>query len=640
MRIDVRKYFFFGARSSLEAFFSEAQKLGMIEFIDPRKQKIKEVPRSIQLIQKAIRIVHGLPSTEQLEIEDYDQAEGLAKEISDLHDSIEALVEEQRELRQEMARVEIFGDFSKEDIAYIEKETGRVTQFYCAKHHAKLDLTQQDDVLHVGSGHGLDYFVAFNKQRRGFQGMLEMLVEQPLSELQACYEQISSKIHAKEEELKTYANRNLFLHQALTYSSNFQVLERAKSCVGEVDGQRAFYVEAWIPDDQLKPLQNLVHHHDVDVEEILIEEEDRVPTHLHNEGFSRVGEDLVHIYDTPSIEDKDPSPWVLWSFALFFAMILGDGGYGAIFLSVALYLRYKSGKNAEPGFKRFVTLATILSTSCIIWGLLTNSFFGLNIAPDNPLMQASLVQRAVESKAAYHLDARDDTYFSWVREFPNLLLTENYKDFLEGASIEKEGSTVYVMRDKFYDSIMMELALLIGVIHICLSFLRSLGKHWAGIGWVAALIGGYLYFADYLNATSLVHYVLGLDKAMTGPAGFELLVGGVVSACVLALMQHRLMGILEILSVIQIFSDVLSYLRLYALGLAGAMVSSTFNQMGASVTVVGGALIIIFGHIVNIALSVMGGVIHGLRLNFLEWYHYSFEGGGFLFKPLKMEKIK
>ena len=95
-----------------------------------------------------------------------------------------------------------------------------------------------------------------------------------------------------------------------------------------------------------------------------------------------------------------------------------------------------------------------------------------------------------------------------------------------------------------------------------------------------------------------------------------------------------------ILNVVQVFSDVLSYLRLYALSLAGMIMADTFNTMGLQLNFFGGILIIIFGHITNIGLSTMGATIHSLRLNFLEWYHYSWEGGGRLFNPLCLRRSK
>ncbi len=82
----------------------------------------------------------------------------------------------------------------------------------------------------------------------------------------------------------------------------------------------------------------------IHVEPIAAEEKDRIPTYLENEGVARLGEDLVHIYDTPSRTDRDPSRWVFFAFAVFFSMIIADAGYGLILLGLSLFLMYKFGK--------------------------------------------------------------------------------------------------------------------------------------------------------------------------------------------------------------------------------------------------------------------------------------------------------
>ena len=94
------------------------------------------------------------------------------------------------------------------------------------------------------------------------------------------------------------------------------------------------------------------------------------------------------------------------------------------------------------------------------------------------------------------------------------------------------------------------------------------------------------------------------------------------------------------MTAIQVFADILSYLRIFALGLAGSIMSSTINQLSSQMPLFIGIITIIFAHTINILLSIMGGTIHGLRLNFLEWYHYSFEGGGRPFKPLELHTFE
>jgi V/A-type H+-transporting ATPase subunit I len=141
-----------------------------------------------------------------------------------------------------------------------------------------------------------------------------------------------------------------------------------------------------------------------------------------------------------------------------------------------------------------------------------------------------------------------------------------------------------------------------------------------------------------LKATTIVEFMGWIKPATARALSLQLLYGGLGFALLAALIQRGWKGLNEIANVVQVFSDVLSYLRLYALSLAGAIMASTFNQEGTALGLFLGFIIILIGHSVNISLSFMGGIIHGLRLNFLEWYHYCFNGGGRLFKPL--QKIK
>ncbi len=127
---------------------------------------------------------------------------------------------------------------------------------------------------------------------------------------------------------------------------------------------------------------------------------------------------------------------------------------------------------------------------------------------------------------------------------------------------------------------------------------------------------------------------------MAGEVGLYLLIGGIIVATVIAIIQHKWLGLLEPAHAIQVFADVMSYLRLYALGLAGAIVAITINDMAHQLPIVVAVFLFIVAHIVNLLLSIMGATIHGLRLNFLEWYRHSFEGGGRLFSPLKLFKFE
>ena len=636
MRYDVKKFLFIGLEQERNAFFKRAQEEGIIHFIDAQRMRSKGSSEQSAAIQKAIKILRGLPIVPQEELEEYEIAGGLAQKIIGLKEKSDALYEEERILGLELSRVEIFGDFSLDDIRYIQAEGQRKVQFFCAKmgHAEKVPLPE--NVIYIGSDHGLDYFCAINKEPVKYPKMIEMLIDRPYGMLQARHREVQKEIRACEERLKGYAKYNTFLHHALVETLNNSHLEEAKGFVEfPLEKEELFVVEGWVPVNKVDQLHKLVEEMNVYWEEIRIEEQDQVPTNLQNSGAARIGEDILKIYDTPSPTDRDPSLWVLVFFALFFSFIIGDAGYGLIMLLVALYIRHKHS-NLKNVKKRVLDLVTILAFSCMAWGVLTTSFFGITVAPDNPIRKVSLMSWLVEKKVAYHIHAKDDVYQEWVKKYPQLTNVKDPTQFLITASSKSEAGRVsYDVYNKFADNIMMEFALFIGVLHIILSMGRYLDRNPQNFGWILFLIGAYLYAPSFLHTSSFVNYAFGVNREVAAQNGLYLIYTGFALAVVIALFKHRWLGLLEASVVIQIFGDVLSYLRLYALGLAGSLLTSTTIELAASVPVVFGILIVLLGHIVNIVLSIMGGVIHGLRLNFLEWYHYSFEGGGKMFNPLK-----
>lgn len=641
MRYDLKKFLFVGVEQNKDLFFTRAQELGIIHFIAPTNAAVTDTSEETANLAKAMKILRGLPVVEQEETEEYEIADGLTHKILSLKKQIDDLEEEERVTALDMSRVQAFGNFSTADIAYLQSDGHRYVQFYCSKRGIAEHLDLPDDVLFVGSDHDLDYFVGINKAPTQYPKLVEMIIDKPFGELKKRHDQVVKEIAACEERLKGYSKYNRMLHHAFIQKLNTQLLDKAKDCVGyPIKDDSLFVVQGWVPVNKIDQLHKLTDEMHVFYEEVEIESTDVVPTCLENTGMARIGEDLVHIYDTPSTTDKDPSLWVLFFFALFFSMVIGDGGYGLILLLIALYIRYKHG-GLKGGKKRALGLLTILSFACIAWGVLTTSFFGITVAPDSPLRKVSVMSWLVEKKAAYHIEHQDDVFKEWVKKFPDLANVKDPTEFLmKASSTNANGKVSYDAYSKFTDNIMLELALFVGVLHIILSMIRYMDRNWSHFGWIIFLIGAYLYTPHFLQAASMLNFAFGLDPEKAARNGLYLIYGGIALAVVIALFRHKLFGLLEATNIIQIFGDVLSYLRLYALGLAGSLLTATMLDLAAGVPFVFGVLIILFGHTVNLALSIMGGVIHGLRLNFLEWYHYSFEGGGRVYNPLKKHEIE
>jgi len=638
MIVDLHKYLIFGNREEMDKFFHLAQRGGFLEFIGLSHKKSLELPEIAKKFIAAIKIAkHHIIHPEEAP---FLEAEKIADKLLSLHAEQEKALEEERFLNLEIARVGAFGDFDRAELNKLEVESKRIFQFFCMKSDVRRQAEIPSELIFITTEYDLDYFISIQKEKVQFPKMIEIVIERPVGELKQSLSCVKETLSILEKELRFYSNGLMNLQSGLLDVLNEHHFRLAKHDANLNLHDALFAIEAWVPKTRIKALQGLLSNLNVDCERIAVESNDKIPTYIENKGLAKIGEDLVHVYDIPAPTDKDPSLWVLCSFAIFFAMIISDAGYGLIYFLIALLLKWKAPQNNHL-VRRFTKLTFILSSCCILWGVATASFFGIQIGPDSPFRKASFLHSLATVKAEYHMQLKDDVYQEIITEYPETVSAKDGHDlFLKGTK-DRDGIVKYELQEEFYDNLLMEFSLLIGVVHITLSFLRHLFRNLAGLGWIIFMIGGYLYFPNYLQATSLLNFMGWVSKPFAESVGFQLLCISPVIVFVLSLLQgKRWMALHEITNGIQVFSDVLSYLRLYALALAGMVMAATFNEMGEKVGIVGGFFIIVIGHTINMNLSIMAGAIHGLRLNFLEWYRYSFEGGGRLFNPLRLRKVK
>ena len=320
--------------------------------------------------------------------------------------------------------------------------------------------------------------------------------------------------------------------------------------------------------------------------------EDNPPIQLKNNWFVRQFELLTDMYGRPDYNEFDPTPYISVFFLLFFAMCMGDAGYGLALVIGGILLRKTEMKDMAP-------LVTILGIGTFVVGIVMHTFFGVDIA-----------------------------VLPWI---PSWLKAVMITGTIAGFEAQ------------------MVLALVIGVVHLCLAmvvktvyatrnkgFLGSLGT-W---GWTLLIVGGVV--------------VGSLTMALSVPAQVTkwiVIVLGVVSALGIFLFNdiHRNplknigSGLWETYNTVTgLLGDVLSYLRLYALGLAGGMLGKAFNDIATMTLGDGGlgyipfAIILIIGHTLNLAMCCLGAFVHPLRLNFLEFFKNSgYDGKGRIYRPIK-----
>lgn len=640
MIVDVEKYLIFGNKVEMDQFFSLAQRAGFLEFIGTTRRKALELPHSAKTFLSAIRIAKHYP-IHPLEAPSTDlSVDKIAEKIVAMKAEEEAFFEEERVLVAEIARISAFGDFSREELDQLETETKRVFQFFCMKSDLVAEVALPSELIHVGTEYDLDYFIAFNEEKKQYPKMIEILIDQPVGRLRERLQILREDIAKIESDIRTFSNYFPALQSGLVEDLDAHHLQLAKHNATLNLNNGLFAIEAWVPSTKVKSLFGLLSNLNVEAERIAIEKRDQIPTYLENTGPAKIGEDILQIFDTPAHTDKDPSMWVLVFFALFFSMIIADAGYGCIFLLISLLLHWKF-PNIHGIKRRMVKLSIILSSCSIAWGVITGSYFGISISPNSPIQKTSILAYLAQQKAGYHLKMKDDVYEEVLTSYPAIASAKNGEDLLLKGVKVVDGEQTFPVFEEFTDNILLEFSFLIGMIHISLSFFRYLRRNWSGLGWVCSIIGGYLYFPSIIGATVLVNFMGWLPKPEAYFLGLRLIIGGVALAFITALIQKKWGAFQELLHSMQIFADILSYLRLYALALGSMVMAHTFNDaLGINPGIVVTILLIIFGHATNIAICLMGSIVHGLRLNFLEWFHYSFEGGGRLFNPLRLNKSK
>ena len=351
-----------------------------------------------------------------------------------------------------------------------------------------------------------------------------------------------------------------------------------------------------------------------------------VPTKMKNNRFISLTEPVMGFLDLyPGYREVDVSGWFLPFLALFFGMIFGDGAYGAVLLLISLVLMLKSMKKGVPVLLKFVLL---MSVSSLVWGVLTGVWFGLDIASVPQFLQnISLPQITGGSDEPGWLAAYNASNL-WIRSgLATAYATPATRSFAIEENLKLFCFTVALVH--------------LGIAHLKRFFIniRSL-KALAEIGHLGMLVAMYyvvlsmiVYNTGFGGVSSWQLYLLGGGFVLV--LVFSNYAGSIPSS--LAGGCKDIIGIF--LSVTGAFSDITSYIRLWAVGLAGGAIASTVNgfsrgMFGKLSVLVFGILLFAFGHCFNMVLNAMSFLVHGVRLNTLEFSsHMGIEWTGLLYKP-------
>ena len=512
------------------------------------------------------------------------------------------------EAKQSAAQVAVWGDFNISRVQAL-KDAGYTLRFFACSASAY----QEEWGVKVAEKEGKTYFVVVdnlisqNIDNSDLQEKATELPQPEKSETQYLQEveHLNGLLAASNARIEAWKVANVERLENELKEAHQQIdWQRVQLSTDKLADGALCLFEGFCPVDKEAELNAMLASAQVYYEETDPVAEDATPIKLHNNWFVKLFEPLTGMYGWPNYNEFDPTPILGPCFLLFFALCIGDCGYG-LMLTLIGYLIFK-GKLKIEMFDGLGGIIMALGVGSTVVGYLMGTFFGVDI---------------------YRAE--------WFPDSAKALMFNNLG--VNGKIGE-------------YD-VMMVLALVIGVVHIILamtikaiSYTRRDGfkntvSTW---GWLLLIVGGI--------CTAILAMTFSLP---TETVKWTLIGIGAVSA--LGIFVFNTPGRNPLINVgaglwdtyqmsTGLLGDVLSYIRLYALGLAGGMLGAAFNQLGTQVlgespnvgTWIGFILIVTFGHVLNLLMACLGAFVHPLRLSFVEYFRNAgYEGNGKLYTPFK-----
>ena len=581
MITQMKKYTFLVFHREYEAFLEQLRDLGVVH-VTEKAAGMADDAHLQELLAKADNarklIAQGAP----------DQ---LIQEKAALEQRIAAT-------QKEADKMAIWGDFSAERMEQLKAAGYTLRYFTCPKKN----FDEQFGIIVAEQGSTV-YFVQVNNDGEAPEGCQEQYLNQKsAADLQKDVEGLNGLLVAQNARIELWAKENIpaLENELKQLQEQIDWKRVTLNTDSEADGSLKI-LEGFCPIDQVPALDAVLEKQEVYYQAEDPTAEDNTPIKLRNNKFTQLFESLTGMYGWPNYGEFDPTPILAPFFLLFFAMCMGDCGYGILLMIIGVLIAKKK-LNIEM-FDGLGPIITVLGVGTTVVGFFLGTFMGID------LYQAEWVPQGLKS--------------------------------------------VMIKGEVMGYDIQMVLALCIGVFHICLAmvvkaicYTKQFGfkENIATWGWTLLIVGG------------LLVAILGMTVLPAAVFKGAIIAVGTVSALAIYIFntpgRNPLInigaGLWETYNMATgILGDVLSYIRLYALGLAGGMLGAAFNNLG--LMVMGGSvegaiwfqwipfvLILVLGHVLNLAMSALGAFVHPLRLSFVEYFkNAGYEGKGTLYKPFK-----
>ena len=590
-----------------EELLFELENLGLLH-IKNRKQPSQGTIDSLSEISRTIS-----------ELEEYFVKENGYHELQEEREFLEihrkvrriflrkaSVAQRKRNILLQIDRLNEWGNFNPRDLVYL-RENGIDLKFYTLGRKDFEELKKREDISFIELK-SIDKqktiaVVNCDERIRGIEFEVPSLSLEKLRDQVRKLDKLNEKI---EESLKYYAGYLNTYREQVVQAQNF--VEESSALNSLETDEVVSYISGYIPVSDVDAFKKKAKkEHWAYMMDDVVEDDGEVPSKVKYTKVSRLMKPVFDILGTvPGYNEYDISFWFLCFFSIFVAMIIGDAAYGVIILILAIVLNIKMKKVNDA-----VLLLYVLSISTIAWGSVTGTWFGTEAAMNIPFLKSLVIPG--------------------IANYPELF-----------------GVTTTTAQNN-----VMKLCFSIGVVQLdlaCIMNVRNKLKKKdlslvADIGWLLAISALYILVLYLVIGESANLMVVA---SIVG-VGFVLVIlfGGMSPG--LSFKEGLSAGLKDafttFLNTISAFGNVMSYIRLFAVGMASLAIAQSFNNMASGfsgVLVVVGAFVMIFGHALNIVMALLSVAVHAVRLNLLEFSgQLGMEWSGKEYDPFrKLDKVR
>jgi V/A-type H+-transporting ATPase subunit I len=615
------------------------RKIGLVhlETLEGSSEKLsafKEFTSNANLSEAILGEIKLSKNTKKVSDLSSEEVIKLCSEIVTKNDRKKQLLEEISANTTELDRFSKWGSVNLSDFEYLKEKNIQLKLYeVAADKYAEIDPDIQ--TILVNNDKRSVRFLILNGGNERPEKLIPEAFEVPFPRLST--DELISEIETDKKEIseiEAFYNANAkylpsitIFKKSLEKDIEFENINAGMSCEKDGSENDLAWISGYVPSEELpvfaeecKKNQWALAYEDAQLDD------SEVPTKLKNNKFVSLIYPLTDFLGTvPGYNEYDISGWFLLFFTIFFGMIFGDGGYGLLVTVVALLMMIKNAAAKKP-FSPLLGLVTLVGAATVIWGMVTCTWFGIPAE----LLPEWLKNLSIPLISSAEADAH------WMVPW-------------------NSDPSVYLTKDQNLQIFCFALALLqLSIAHIKASirncsnrnFLKALGD----IGSLLQLIGMFwIVLAMVVNGK--VFPMLGyIGNVPVGKIEISLIAIGFVLSFVFANYEGSigesilasLKNIISVLlGVVNVFSDIVSYIRLWAVGLAGAAISDTVNTMagpilGHAILFIFAVLLLVFGHGLNMILNLLSVIVHGVRLNTLEFStHLGVSWSGTKYQPFK-----